>query len=59
MVIAKKFILEKPFSGAPTEDNFKLVEEELDELNNGGDIIIYFFLIYNKQQLHLLSKTTT
>lgn len=38
MVIAKKFILEKPFSGEPTEDNFKLVEEELNELNKGGNI---------------------
>lgn len=36
MVIAKRFILEKPFNGAPTEDNFKLLEEELDELNKGG-----------------------
>jgi hypothetical protein len=52
MVIAKKFILEKPFSGAPTEDNFKLVEEELDELNKGGNIYI---LIYTNQNcIHIL-----
>lgn len=37
MVIAKKFILEKSFSGAPRHDNFKLVTEELtDELQKGG-----------------------
>jgi len=36
MVTAKIFILEKPFDGPPKEDNFKLVEEKLDELNKGG-----------------------
>lgn len=37
MVIAKKFILEKSFSGAPRHDNFKLVEEQMDELQKGGN----------------------
>lgn len=52
MVIVKKFILEKPFSGEPTEDNFKLVEEELDELNKGGNIYIYIYINLHKPQLH-------
>lgn len=55
MVTAKKFILEKSFSGEPTEDNFKLVEEELDELNKGGNIYINL----HKPQLHLLFKMLT
>lgn len=38
MVLAKKFLLEKSFSGAPKQDDFKLVEEQLsDELNKGGN----------------------
>lgn len=38
MVLAKKFILAKSFCGAPKDDNFKLVEEQLsDELNKGGN----------------------
>lgn len=37
MIIAKKFILAKSFSGAPTEDNFKLIEEQIGELKNGGN----------------------
>jgi hypothetical protein len=36
MVVTKKFILEKSFNGAPRDDNFKLIEEQLDELKNGG-----------------------
>lgn len=36
MVIAKKILLDKSFVGAPREDNFKLVEEQLDDLKNGG-----------------------
>jgi len=39
MVIAKEFILEKSFSGAPKEDNFKLVEKKLDELKNGEILV--------------------
>lgn len=41
MVIVKEFILEKPFNGAPREDNFKLVEKQLNELKNGGDLIFF------------------
>lgn len=37
MIVAKKFILEKSFNGAPREDNFKLVEEQLGELKKGGN----------------------
>lgn len=37
MVLAKKFLLEKSFCGAPKQENFKLVEEQLsDELKKGG-----------------------
>lgn len=43
MVVSKEFILEKSFSGAPREDNFKLVEKQLGELLNGGNL--NFFII--------------
>ena len=36
MVIAKTFILAHHFDGAPRSDNFKLVEEELPALREGG-----------------------
>lgn len=43
MVVSKEFILEKPFIGAPREDNFKLVEKQLEELQNGGRNSDFFF----------------
>lgn len=36
MVKAKKFIYAKPFEGFPKLDNFRLEEETLPELQNGG-----------------------
>lgn len=36
MVKAKKFILARHFDGVPTPNDFKLVEEELPELQTGG-----------------------
>ena len=36
MVKAKVWIKVKEFSGAPTMDNLKLLEEELPELKDGG-----------------------
>lgn len=36
MVLAKKFIFAKQYDGIPTNENFKLVEEELPELKDGG-----------------------
>lgn len=42
MIIAKKFILKNSFSGAPTEDNFKLIEEPIGELKNGGNSNCFF-----------------
>ncbi|XP_050429026.1 prostaglandin reductase 1-like [Adelges cooleyi] len=39
MVKAKKFILDKSFAGAPKEDNFKLVEEQLGELKKGEILV--------------------
>lgn len=38
MIIAKKFILAKLFSGAPKEDNFLLAEEQVGELKDGGNL---------------------
>ena len=36
-MIGKKWILAKPFSGQPSQENFKLVEYELpDELKENG-----------------------
>lgn len=37
MITAKKFILEKSFNGTPRDENFKLVEEQIGELENGGN----------------------
>lgn len=50
MVLAKTFILNKPFSGPPVEDNFKLVEEQLGELKNGGEQLHFSCW---KQKLHV------
>lgn len=36
MVKTKKFIYAKPFVGEPKETDFKLVEEELPALKDGG-----------------------
>lgn len=36
MVKTKKFIYAKPFEGEPKETDFKLVEEELPALKDGG-----------------------
>lgn len=37
MVKTKKFIYAKVFEGEPKETDFKLVEEELPALKNGGN----------------------
>ena len=36
MVKAKVFLLAHQFDGAPKNDNFQLIEEELPELKEGG-----------------------
>lgn len=36
MVKAKVFIYAKPFEGDPQLSNFRLIEEELPPLKNGG-----------------------
>ena len=40
MVKAKKFILAKHFDGFPTPENFQLVEEDLPELEVGGNVTL-------------------
>ena len=42
MVKAKVWVKVKEFSGTPTMDNLKLLEEELPELKDGG--ILSFFI---------------
>jgi prostaglandin reductase 1 len=37
MVKTKKFIFARHFDGEPKEDDFKLVEEELPPLKEGGE----------------------
>lgn len=39
MVTAKKYVLDKHFQGEPKRSDFKIVEEELPPLQNGGRII--------------------
>ena len=36
MVKTQKYVIDKPFSGVPTDENIKLVEEELPPLKDGG-----------------------
>ena len=43
MVKAKVWLKEKDFSGSPSIDNLKLVEEELPELKDGGTSVIGVF----------------
>ena len=49
MVKAKVWIKVKEFSGTPTMDNLKLVEEELPELKDGG---ISVFQTRDDKKLH-------
>lgn len=39
MTTSKKFILAKYFDGAPKESDFKLVEEELPPIKDGGRLM--------------------
>ena len=48
MVKAKTWVKLREFSGTPTKDDFKLVEENLPELKDGGRVILFLF--------HKLSK---
>ena len=41
MVKAKMWIKAKEFSGTPTKENFKLVEEDLPELKDGGRTFVH------------------
>ena len=43
MVKAKLWVKLREFSGIPTKDDFKLVEEDLPELKNGGEVIFINF----------------
>ncbi|GJQ76540.1 hypothetical protein Trydic_g2243 [Trypoxylus dichotomus] len=44
MVLAKKYIYVKPFDGMPTNENVKIVEEELPELKNGEYLVEAVYL---------------
>lgn len=55
MVVAKKYIYAKPFSGMPTVENFQLATEELPTLSNGGELIMKLLLyLHLKLKLFLL-----
>lgn len=43
MVQAKKFIYEKRFDGLPKLTDFRLAEENLPAVGDGGDLFIYLF----------------
>lgn len=36
----KKFILARHFEGSPTHDNFKLVEFDIPDLQEGGKVVL-------------------
>lgn len=36
----KKFILARHFEGSPTHDNFKLVEFDIPNLQEGGKVVL-------------------
>ncbi|KRT82615.1 hypothetical protein AMK59_3214, partial [Oryctes borbonicus] len=44
MVLAKKYIYVKPYEGMPTEENVRIVEEELPELKNGEYLVEAVYL---------------
>jgi len=50
MMAAKKIILDKSFNGAPRDDNFKIVEEQIAELKNGGNSNIFVSWIHTHQK---------
>lgn len=45
MVKTKKFIYAKVFDGEPKETDFKLVEEELPALKDGGNINLEYTVL--------------
>lgn len=47
MVKAKKLIFAKHFEGTPKTTDFRLEEEILPELNDGGSIFLIFSLLLN------------
>ena len=47
MVVAKKFVLAKPFSGLPTDENIKLETEELPALKDGGKNYYHYHDAYS------------
>ena len=44
MVKAKTWVKLREFSGTPTKDDFKLVEENLPELKDGGRVALLCFI---------------
>lgn len=40
MVRAKKYIYVKEYDGMPTDENVKVIEEELPSLKNGGKMVL-------------------
>lgn len=41
MVLAKKYVVLSPFKGEPKKSDFKVEEEELPDLQDGGKWKIY------------------
>lgn len=50
MVRAKKIIYAKAFEGEPTSENFKILEEDLRELNDGEILIEAIYLSIDPYQ---------
>lgn len=45
-VKAQKYVLTKYFQGEPKKSDFKIVEEELPELKEGGNLVLFFIFLY-------------
>ena len=58
MVKAKSWVKLREFSGTPTKDDFKLVEEDLPELKDGGTVILFLFhkLLANVDRFDKINK---
>ena len=58
MVKAKSWIKLREFSGTPTKNDFKLAEEDLPEIKDGGAVILFLFhkLLANGDRFAKINK---
>lgn len=56
MVLTKYWVMAKKFDGFPKLSDFKIVEEELPELKEGGHVILIFFQIFHGHVILILKE---